>query len=78
MLPSNNDPVSKHSCRYLIKERVVSFFDASSVRLSANMYFYNRLYVVSRQLPSLDDPDPDLDNEKIHFITKNYVSIYFF
>lgn len=61
VLPSNIDPVCKYSRRYLIKEGVISSFDSSSVSLSTNMCFHNRLYVVSTQLTPLDDPDPDLD-----------------
>lgn len=67
--PSNIDPVSKDLRWYLIKEGVISSFDASSVGLSTHVYFHNRLYVVSRQLATLDDPDPDLDHgRKIWFL----------
>lgn len=61
----NIDPVSTHAYtvhQYLIKEGVISSFDASPVGFSTNMYFHNRLYVVSRQLPTFDDPDPDLNH----------------
>lgn len=62
--------IGPHLCSYLIEERVISSFDASSVSFSTNVYFHNRLYVVSRQLATLDDPDPDLDNgRKIRSLT---------
>ena len=46
---------------YLIKERVVSSSDSCSVGLSAHIHFHNRLYVVARQLSTLDNPNTDLD-----------------
>lgn len=48
---------------HLIKEGVVAFSDAGSLRLSSNRYLDDRLDVYARQLSALNDTYTNLDKK---------------
>jgi len=49
---------------HFIKIWVVSSFDSCSVRLTANMNFDYRFYVISRQLTTFNDSNTNLGGKK--------------